>query len=164
MAILTLCTFDYFIHLSWYMWPECRDLVCFVGLVQFDIHFCLHTVPSECTLNAEIYVKYLILLVSILILHVWYLFHSILYGVVMVLWCFALIKMIISMLKTWVCKGFLKYTFAYKSGSRLNDHGKMWVPEWDQLRTPGLYDMSMAYHRYCDSCHKVSMEAQKIHN
>lgn len=37
---------------------------------------------------------------------------------------------------------FLKNTFAwfefYKSGSLLIDHGKMWVPRWDQLRTTGL--------------------------
>lgn len=26
----------------------------------------------------------------------------------------------------------------YKSGSRLNDHGKMWLPRWDQLRTTAL--------------------------
>lgn len=62
------------------MWPECSGMTLFyfVGLyfVQFDIHFCLHAVAwsssgsSECSLNAEIEVKYLILLVSILLLHV----------------------------------------------------------------------------------------------
>ena len=59
------------------MWPECRDLVCFVGLVQLLIFtfVCMQLhdpPPSACVLNAEIDVKYLILLVSILILHVWY--------------------------------------------------------------------------------------------
>lgn len=57
------------------MWPECRDLVCFVGLVQLLIFtfVCMQLhgpPPSACALNAEIDVKYLILLVSILILHV----------------------------------------------------------------------------------------------
>ena len=44
----------------------------------------------------------------------------------------------------------------YKSGSQLNDHGKMWVPEWVQLRTPDLHHCYIMTDS-CDSCFQMSV-------